>query len=95
MIILKMPVQQVSGDMSEAYLSEIIEDGIGHSIRWRQDFELRIASPIEFENDEKAIQFLEFNNVTLNDKPKYVSSGSKIFLIEGKQIYFYCEIEEV
>ena len=83
-----MPVQQVSGKMSTAWLSEFEND----DIKWRQDFELRIASLIEFKTDLHACVFLE----SLKPDTKFVSNGSKIFVLDEliKQIYYYCDIEE-
>lgn len=94
MIQLKRLVQQVSGNMNEAYLSGINEDGVTHSIRDRQDFELRIAQPLEFKDDNEAIKYLDMHNHECH----HYSTGLRIFQVykdEPRQLHFLYEIEEI
>lgn len=94
MIALKTIVTQVSGNLSEAYLSGIMENGTHHTIRLRQDFELRIAEPLEFKDDNEAIKFLDM----YNHGCKHYSTGKRIFAEykdQPRQLYFAYEIEEL
>jgi hypothetical protein len=94
MIRLVTTVQQAGGDMAEAWLSGIYEDGACHSIRLRQDFELRIAEPVEFKDDADAVRYL---NMHYHDK-RHHSTGSKIFQSDKDspgRIWFLFEIEEL
>ena len=94
MIILKCPVTQVSGNLSEAYLSGINEEGITHSIRDRQDFELRIAEPIEFNNESEAIKYLDLHF----HECRHYTTGTRIFQEfkdRPRELFFRYEIEEV
>jgi len=94
MIVLKRTVQQVSGDLNEAYLSGITEDGYTHSIGDRQDFELRVASPVEFKDDIDAIKYLDMHY----HECRHYSTGSRIFQEwkdKPRELCFLYEIEEV
>lgn len=94
MIILKSFCHRVDGQIGETYLSGIMEDGVHHTIRERQDFELRIAEPIEFNTDIEAIQFLDM----FDHEIKHYSTGSKIFGSRSdspRELFFKYEIEEL
>jgi hypothetical protein len=94
MIVLKTTVVQVSGYVNDAYLSGITEDNHTHSIRDRQDFELRIAMPLEFKNDLDAIKFLDDRS----HGALHYSTGKRIFKAypdSPRELHFVYEIEEV
>jgi hypothetical protein len=96
MIKLVKEVHQVSGNRAAAYFSAIYdhETGVTHSYGFRQDFELRVASALEFEDLTDALDLLE----ELNPGENFFESNGEI-LSEYKNtprvLYFFAEIKHV